>query len=87
MQLQPVSLLGKDEDPTAAGNVGLYIKPDGGVRIFNSFGKSMPSELTAKEIESTHDIFALVVALRVPEIMKTLRAMASDPDVIGVRTN
>jgi hypothetical protein len=87
VQLQPLINLAKDEDPIATGNAGLFIKPDGSVRLFCAFGSMDAKDFTPQQLETSETLYALTCALRVPKIMEVLKVMANDPAISGAKAN
>lgn len=81
----PIDKLDKTDPtdvPTAVGNAGVFIKPDGSVRMFQAFEAETEDDFTTEQIETGKKLVALTVALRVPQIMDILLQMANDPDIV-----
>ena len=82
IRFDPIDPTDPTDNPLAENNTGLFVKPDGSVRAFNTYDlvNNTPSEA---EKATNQKVMALIVALKVPAIMNILLEMAADPAIVG----
>jgi hypothetical protein len=83
------ALLGSSQllsSPIEEGDAGIVLKADGTFRVFST-GKIDANNMTEAQLEQGEKLVALSIALSIPQILNTLKAMANDPEIVGQGVN